>query len=105
MLILIMFPPQLLTTFTLQVLEKRGFMSTRDMKIDMRVRGLFVRNYIDLRKVRHTTVKGVVYISGKLIYLRDEAPVPSHEISRLEREIRRIGEVEDVVWNIHRGEA
>ncbi len=80
-------------------------MSTRDMKIDMRVRGLFVRNYIDLRNVRHRTVKGVVYISGKLFYLRDGKPVHSYEVSRLEREIHKIGEVEDVVWNIHQGEA
>ena len=78
-------------------------MSARDMKIDLRVKGLFVRNYIDLRKVKHQTVKGVVYISGKLIYLRDEKPVPQYEISRLEREIRKIGEVEDIIWNVQHG--
>ncbi|GEM_PF-3186882 len=79
-------------------------MSARDMKIDMRVKGIFVRNYIDLRKVRHQTVKGIVYISGKMVYDRTEEPVPSYEIGRLDREIRKIADVEDVVWNIHKSE-
>ncbi|MCD6521757.1 hypothetical protein J7K56_03195 [Candidatus Calescamantes bacterium] len=75
-------------------------MSARDLKIDLRVRGLFVKNYIDLKHVKHQTVKGVVYISGKLIHIRDESPVSGVEIARLDKEIRKIPDVEDVVWNI-----
>ena len=48
-------------------------MSARDLKIDLWVRVLFAKNYIDLKHVKHQTVKGIVYISGKLIHIRDES--------------------------------
>ena len=84
----------------LPVPEEEGWMSARDLKIDLRVKGLFVRNYIDLKFIKHQTVKGVVYISGKMVYLRDQKPVPGYEVARLDREIRKIPDVEDVVWNV-----
>lgn len=74
-------------------------MSLRDMKLEQRVKGILVRHYIDLRKCNFSSVGGIIYIGGKMVYDRTERPVPASEILLIEKEIRRILGVKDVVVN------
>ena len=75
-------------------------MSMRDAKINSRAKGILVRRAVDLRYVNFSTIKGIVYINGWLVYERSLRPLSSLEIFNIEREIKRIPDVEGVNFKV-----
>ena len=92
-------------------------MRTDDFRINAKVRSILVRKWIDTSKCTVGTIKGKVFIRGRLrrIFGRDERPVtkdddedenPTHEIHELaliqqvEDEVRRIPDVAGIHFDL-----
>ena len=56
---------------------------------------------VDLRHVDLSTTKGIVYISGWLVYKRSLKPLSSVEIFNIEKKIKGIPEVERVNFRLN----
>ena len=85
-------------------------MSYSDYRLNAQVRALLVRRGIDLVKLEHGVTDSVVYIRGTVrSYLTRPTADPSRarleaidEVTRLERALRSIPGVRDVVMNINK---
>lgn len=83
---------------------------SQDYRINAQVRALLVRSSVDLAKVEHGTTNGVVYLRGSLhhfLYYKSddltEATLSEAALAyRIERLLRRIPGVRDVVFNLDR---
>lgn len=82
-------------------------MSTDDYRINAAIRNTLVRFWIDTSRLDHGSVNGVVYLRGRIHkeLLRPEEVDRETEnlafmLKRLERELRNIRGVRDVVCNL-----
>lgn len=83
---------------------------SQDYRINAQVRSLLVRSNVDLAKVEHGTTNGVVYLRGALrsfIFHRTddltEANLNEAALAyRIEKSLRRIPGVRDVVFHLER---
>ena len=81
-------------------------MPTEDFRINAAVRNLLVRFWIDTSKLDHGATNGVVYLRGRLTreLIRDSRETDEESLSflarRLERELKTIKGVRDVVYNL-----
>ncbi len=82
-------------------------MPTDDFRINATVRSLLVRFWIDTGQLTHGAVNGVVYLKGRLRKetLRAEDSDDTEEsplllVRRLERALREVNGVRDVVYNL-----
>jgi hypothetical protein len=79
---------------------------TEDFRINAAVRTTLVRFWIDTSKLDHGAINGVVYLRGRLIREivrsnnQKEEESDTFLIRRLERELKNIRGVRDVVYNL-----
>jgi len=81
-----------------------------DYRLNAQVRAVLVRRAIDLAKVEHGVTNGVIYLKGTLrCYMntrKDDVPEDKQEeaavAARLERSLRQIPGVRDVVFCLDR---
>ena len=86
---------------------QEGFRVVQDFRINAQVRAMLVRLSIDLAKIEHGATNGVVYVKGTL---RADIFDPSGDgrlaeiqtAHRLERALRGIPGVRDVVFQLDR---
>jgi hypothetical protein len=79
---------------------------TEDFRINAVVRTILVRFWIDTSKLDHGAINGVIYLRGRLIkeIVRENDQDSEESIlflaRRLERELKNIRGVRDVVYNL-----
>jgi hypothetical protein len=84
--------------------EKR-IVPTEDFRINAAVRTTLVRFWIDTSQIDHGAINGVVYLRGRLTkelsrsHQEDEESI-AFLARRLERELKNIRGVRDVVYNL-----
>jgi hypothetical protein len=87
-----------------------GSLAFEDYRINAQVRQLLVRRGIELNRVEHGVTNSVVYLRGTLrSYLTGESDDPSQArldemtlVTRLERALRSLPGVRDVVFDLDR---
>ena len=75
-------------------------MATSDFKINCKVRSVFARHWLDLQRVRFASFRGTVRVQGELVVLGGEGRLEPTKIEVLETEIRRIGGVKRIVFDL-----
>ena len=83
-------------------------MPTEDFRINATVRTMLVRFWVDTSKLDHGAINGVVYLRGRLVREisrtsnseRDDEESLTLLARRLERELKNIRGVRDVVYNL-----
>ncbi len=84
-------------------------MSVEDYRINAHVRSVLVRRWVDTSRVDFGTSNGVVYLKGMLRQVYRRRPAEETEeldpllgvIRRIEKDIRSINGVRDVVFRLH----
>jgi len=81
----------------------------QDYRINAQARALFVRMNVDLAKIEHGTTNGVVYVRGNLRHHDfgrsddgDSKLAQAAFVHRIEKVLRRIPGVRDVVFQLDR---
>lgn len=81
-------------------------MPTEDFRINATVRTTLVRFWVDTSKLDHGAINGVIYLRGRLVREISRSTNGSEEESltllarNLERELKNIRGVRDVVYNL-----
>jgi len=81
-----------------------------DYRLNAQVRQLLVRRGVELSRIEHGVTNSVVYLRGSLrSYMRGESDDPSQSrldemalVTRLERALRALPGVRDVVFDLER---
>ncbi len=76
-------------------------MSVSDFQINSRTRSVFARHWIDVQKIRISSFRGTVRVSGDLVQLGDSSVhvIDEKRLQTLECEVRRIPAVRQVFFD------
>lgn len=84
-----------------------------DWDINVSVRQELVKRFVDLRRVHFTTIGGIVYLKGSIVFrkvkdesyeivatIEERANIEKKRLSDLERRIKKIKGVKGVIFNL-----